>query len=323
MADRQTSRLRLPWPRAAQPAVRRDAAAAPAGWRATLRSRFGICAGLCVLWVAGIEARLVYLQVVTHATLVARANRQQIHPLTIHGKRGEIVDRQGRTLAVSVDVDTIAADPTAIGDPQEVATAVCRSLDACDERQRRAMAERLVEKLASNGQFAYLARQISPEEARRVRALSLPGLLFVKESGRYYPNREMAAHVLGYVGVDNQGLAGLESAYDARIRGREGRILVQAYARKRALFSREERAPTTGDALELTIDQHLQFIAERELRIGVEENRAAGGTAIIMQPQTGDILALANWPTFNPNAFLLVDPDVRRNRATQDLHEPG
>jgi cell division protein FtsI (penicillin-binding protein 3) len=323
VADRQTSRFRLPWPRAAQPAVGRDGAAATAGWRATLRSRLGICAALCVVWVASIEARLVYLQVVAHASLMVKANRQQLRDIKIPGKRGEIVDRQGRILAVSVDVDTIAADPTAIGDPEQVATEVCRSLDACDERQRRAMAERLVEKLASNGQFAYLARLISPEEARRVRALSLPGLLFMRESARYYPNREMAAHVLGYVGVDNQGLAGLESAYDARIRGREGRILVQADARKRALFSREERPPTTGDALELTIDQHLQYIAERELRIGVEENHAAGGTAIIMQPQTGDILALANWPTFNPNAFLLADPDVRRNRATQELYEPG
>src|SRR6185436_227109 len=171
--------------------------------------------------------------------------------------------------------------------------------------------------------FAYLARQISPEEARRVRALAIPGLLFMKESGRYYPNRELAAHVLGYVGIDNQGLAGLESAYNARIRGRDGQMLVLADARRRALFSRADRPPTTGDGLELTIDQNLQYLAERELRRGVEENHAAAGSVIVMQPQTGDILALANWPTFNPNAFFQAEPEVRRNRAIQELYEPG
>ncbi len=134
---------------------------------------------------------------------------------------------------------------------------------------------------------------MSPEEARRVRALDLQGVLFFKESRRYYPKKELAAHVLGYVGVD-KGLAGLESTFDERIRGREGKMLLQTDARRHAMSTREERPPTAGDGLELTIDEYLQHIAERELRIGVEENGAAGGTAIIMQPHTGEILALAN-----------------------------
>jgi cell division protein FtsI (penicillin-binding protein 3) len=156
-----------------------------------------------------------------------------------------------------------------------------------------------------------------------VRALGLQGVAFLKESRRYYPKKELAAHVLGYVGIDNSGLAGLESTYDSTVRGRDGRLLIQTDARQHAIFSRIDRPATAGATLELTIDQYLQHIAERELRAGVEENRAAGGTALIMEPESGEILALANWPTFNPNTFARADERARRNRAIQDLYEPG
>jgi cell division protein FtsI (penicillin-binding protein 3) len=124
------------------------------------------------------------------------------------------------------------------------------------------------------------------------------------------------------VGIDNTGLSGLEAAYDHLINGRTGTVLVQTDARRRA-FSRIERPPTTGATLELTIDRYLQHVVERELRVGVEENRAAGGSALIMDPRTGEILALANWPTFNPNAYRNATPEAQRNRAVQDLYEPG
>jgi cell division protein FtsI (penicillin-binding protein 3) len=156
-----------------------------------------------------------------------------------------------------------------------------------------------------------------------VRALKLPGVWFKKESRRYYPHLELAAHLLGYVGTDNVGLAGLESTYNARVRGRDGRMLVQTDAHREAIVTREERPPTAGDSLELTIDEMLQYIAERELRAGVKEHKAAGGSAVIMDPYTGEILALANWPTFNPNTFGRADDDARRNRAVQDHYEPG
>jgi cell division protein FtsI (penicillin-binding protein 3) len=314
-----SSRFRLPWRGVPQRIARRDAAL-PSDWRATLRSRLLIYACVLAAWTVGIEARLLYLQVYQHGDIMARANRQQLRAVKTPAKRGEIFDRRGRVLAYSVDVDTVAADPSDMHDPDAVAALVCGTLDDCDAQQRQLMAERLRRK---GQQFVYLARRVSPDEARRVRALGLPGLLFYKESRRYYPNKELGAHVLGYVGLDNIGLAGLESAYDARIRGREGRMLVQADARQQAMYSREERPPTAGDALELTVDQYLQHIAERELRAGVDESNAAGGTAIIMQPATGDILALANWPTFNPNDFSQVDAAVRRNRAIQELYEPG
>jgi cell division protein FtsI (penicillin-binding protein 3) len=296
----------------------KDAASA-GDWRGLMRQRLMACAVLFAVWTVGIEARLIYLQVIRHDELSARADKQQLRTVKLSPKRGEIYDRNGRLLAFSVDADTIAADPGDITDPAEVARRVCAALETCDASLRRQMEDRLRVKK----QFVFLARQVGPDAARRVAALELPGIFLYKESRRYYPNRELASHVLGYVGLDNVGLGGLEAAYDARVRGREGKILLLADARQKAMAVREERPATAGDALELTIDQYLQHIAERELRAGVLEDRAAGGTAIIMQPQTGEILALANYPTFNPNAFTEAEPVERRNRAVQDLYEPG
>ena len=319
MADAHPGRFTIPWSGAAQRILRREPPAAPPEWRDTLRSRMLLCAALMAVWTVAIEGRLMYLQVFQHGEMMARADRQQLKTIKLPAKRGEIVDRAGHVLAYSVDADTIAADPSEIEDPDATAARVCEALEGCGAAQRQLMAERLRGKT----QFAFLARQVSPEEARRVKALDLSGLTFFKESRRYYPKKDLAAHVLGYVGVDNGGLAGLESAFDARIRGREGKMLLQRDARRHAMLTREERPPTSGDGLELTIDEYLQHVADRELRIGVAENGATGGTAIILDPKTGEILALANWPTFNPNAFGASDLVARRNRAIQDLYEPG
>ena len=288
-------------------------------WRATLSTRVLTAAALFVVWTAGIQARLVYLQVIDHADMQARADRQHMRTITAPAKRGEIVDRNGQMLAYSVDADSVFADPSEIENPDKVAQLVCSALDDCSSRDRQEMAQGL----RRDSQFVYLARKVSPDEAQRVKALELKGVGFIKESRRYYPKKELAAHVLGYVGLDNTGLAGLESTYDAQVRGREGKVLIQTDARRHALNSRVDRAATEGAALELSIDQHLQYIAERELRAGVEEHHAAGGSAVIMDPFTGEILALANWPTFNPNTFGRTDERERRNRAVQDLYEPG
>jgi cell division protein FtsI (penicillin-binding protein 3) len=274
---------------------------------------------LCGLWTAGIEARLFYLQVVQYHSLLARAQKQQMRTVSAPAKRGEILDRSGRVLAYSVDADSVFADPTEIEDPDVVASAVCAALDECDASDRQAMAK----KLRGTGQFTYLQRKVSPDEEQRIRDLKLKGVGFLKESRRYYPNKELAAHVLGYVGLDNAGLGGLESSYDTQVKGREGKLLVQTDARQQRVYSQVERPATAGATLELTLDQYLQFIAERELREGVEENRAAGGSAVIMDPNTGEILAMANYPTFNPNTYGRVREEARRNRAIQDLYEPG
>jgi cell division protein FtsI (penicillin-binding protein 3) len=292
--------------------------AATHDWRPIMKRRIAMVSVLLGLWVAGIEGKLVYLQVFDRADLAARAERQQERTPPSPARRGDILDRRGRVLATSVDADTIYAVPTEIADAADAAKKICAALGDCDRKDRQSIAEKLGQKRA----FAYVKRQVAPDQAERVAALNLDGIGFIKESKRFYPNKELAAHLLGWVGIDNKGLSGLEHTYDPQIRGKAGTILVHTDARHKA-FSRSERPPTTGSSIELTIDENLQHIAERELRAGVLENRAAGGTAIIMNPRTGEILAMANEPTFNPNAFRDFDDDDRRNRAVQDLYEPG
>jgi cell division protein FtsI/penicillin-binding protein 2 len=287
-------------------------------WRPVLKSRLLVAAGVLVLWVAGIEARLVVLQVMQHDQLVARAERQQMSTVDAPAKRGEIYDRNGRLLAYSVDADTIYAVPSELEDPATTARALCSALDDCTPKMR----EELRDRLSRKGSFAFVRRRATPLQAKRVAALKLDGIAFRKESRRYYPNRELAAHLLGYVGIDNVGLDGLEATYDKVVRGREGKLLVQTDAR-RQVFSRLERSPTAGGSLELTIDEHLQHIAEREVKAGVDAARADGGTAVIMDPHTGEILAMASYPTFNPNDYSDSSDEERRNRAVQDLYEPG
>jgi cell division protein FtsI (penicillin-binding protein 3) len=317
VTDHSSSRPERP-ARAERP-VRRVDAPVPSLWRQTLHSRLLVGAVIFGLWTAGIQARLLYLQVVQHSDMQARADRQHNRLITAPAKRGEIVDRSGRVLAYSVDADTIFADPSEVEHPDDAARLVCAAIEGCDARDRQEMARNL----RRDSQFVYLARKVSVDDAQRVKALKLKGIAFLKESRRYYPKKELASHVLGYVGLDNTGLAGLESTYDSQVRGREGKIFVQTDARQHALTSRVDRPATAGAALELTIDQYLQHIAERELRAGVEANRAAGGTALIADPHTGEILAMANYPTFNPNAFGRAKEEERRNRAIQDLYEPG
>jgi cell division protein FtsI (penicillin-binding protein 3) len=287
-------------------------------WRPTVKRRLLIAALLLIGWSAVIEARLIYLQVARHADLMTRAERQQSRTIPVAANRGDILDRDGRVLAYSVDADSIYAVPTEIDNATEAAGALCGALADCSVRDRQTLADRIKRGRA----FVYVRRLVSPEQARRVAALQLAGVGFMKESRRFYPNKDLAAHVLGYVGLDNNGLSGLEATYDKLIKGDEGTVLIQTDARRRA-FSRVERPSTTGASLELTIDQYLQHVAERELQAGVTWAGAAGGSAVIMDPYTGEILALANYPTFNPNAFREFKDDQRRNRAIQDLYEPG
>jgi cell division protein FtsI (penicillin-binding protein 3) len=287
-------------------------------WRPTLTGRIVVAAGVLGGWAAVILVRLLFLQVVSYDELSARAERQHLRTITAPAKRGDIVDRHGRLLAYSVDADTIYAVPTEIQDPATTAALLCSVLADCSGKERTALRDRLSRQRA----FVYVKRRVSPEEAGKVAALGLEGVGFVKESRRFYPNKDLAAHLLGYVGLDNVGLHGLEAAYDKVMLGRPGTVLVQTDARRHA-FARMERSPTSGGSLELTIDEQLQYIVERELAAGVEANRADAGTAVVMDPHTGEILAMASVPTYNPNDYNSAQEEKRRNRAVQDLYEPG
>ena len=287
-------------------------------WRVTLKRRLLVAVSLLSLWALAIEVRLGYLQTVMRPELQARAESQHNRTPRAPAKRGDIVDRRGNVLATSVDADSVYAVPSALKDKELAVKLLCDALRDCAARDR----QKLLERFHNQRNFAYVRRQISPEAAGRVAALGLDGVGFIKESRRAYPNTQLAAHALGYVGIDNKGLNGIESAYDSQIRGKDGAVLVTSDARGH-VFSRVERPPTAGSSIELTVDRYLQFVAERELHAGVAENRAAGGTAVILDPSTGEILAMANEPTFNPNAFGDSPEAARRNRAVQDVYEPG
>lgn len=317
--NRSKNRLRDSWDRFCGHVPRRARKAeAINDWRRVVRGRVLVAAVVFGVWTVGIEARLIYLQVIDHEQLVYRANQQKDRTLTLVPKRGEIVDRNGQVLAYSVDADTIYAVPSQIENPTDIAKALCDALDACLDADQA----RLTNLLSGTSHFAYVKRLASLDEARRVAALNLQGVGFLQVNRRYYPNRELASHLLGYVGIDNQGLSGVESTYDEDIRGTPGQVLIQIDNDQNA-FSRIERSPTPGATVELTIDKYLQHIVERELKAGIQAYGADAGTVVMLDPKTGDVLALASEPSFNPNVFSDSTTNERRNRAVQDIYEPG
>jgi len=287
-------------------------------WRQTIKRRLLVAVTAVACWTAVIEARLIWFQVVQHDTLVERAAIQHENEVKAPARRGEILDRHGNVLAFSVDADTLVAVPSEVEEPDGTARAICEVL-TCTADELGIMTRRLQRR----GAFAQLRRFVAPDAARRIADLELPGIDFIQETKRYYPKMHLASHVLGFVGTENNGLGGVEQSYDSLIKGRDGLIRMQVDARQHAVQSRVELEPTAGASLELTIDQYIQHIAERELKRGVDETGAAGGTAIVMDPRTGEILALANYPTYNPNAFGRFAPATWRNRAIQEIYEPG
>ena len=290
----------------------------PDAWRATLRRRVLWILIVFVAWTAGIEARLVYLQVYRHDDYVARAGRQQMRTFQLAAMRGDIVDRESRMLATSAQVQSVYAVPTEIDDPGGTAAALCRALKDCTPE----FLATLTGRLSRDKAFQFVKRHVSPEEEAAVRALKLDGIGFMPESHRFYPNRDLLGPVLGYVGIDNKGLAGIEQRFDDTIRGKDGKVIVVTDAKKKA-FDRIERPPTAGASIELTIDSVLQHDVERELARGVIENRAADGVAVVMDPWTGEILAMASYPDYNPNVAGKLSPDALHNPAVEEVYEPG
>ena len=292
----------------------------PLGWRRTVGRRLAVVAALFGLCALAILARLVNLQIYQRHDLEMRAESQRSRLLEVPARRGDLLDRHGHVLAYSVDVDTVYANPGKVQNPVPAASRICGALGDCDEADRAA----LVRTLGRKSAFAFVRHRVDPDAARRVAELKIDGIYFMKEPGRFYPNRELAASVLGYVGAENKGLAGLEATYDAKLRGTPGQMLLELDGRKRPqAFSRVGQDPVPGTSLELTIDAFLQHLAERELEAGVLENHAAGGAVVMMDPASGEILALASYPTFNPNSYRLSTPDEQRNRGVQDVYEPG
>ncbi len=288
-------------------------------WRAGVKRR--VIAVVCVLglWATAVEAKFFYLQVIDHERLVKEAENRQQRSINDFAKRGEIVDRNGQILAYSVEADTVFAIPTAIKKPGETADTLCRVLNECTPEFRAGM----LKAFTSGRAFAYVRRHVSPDEAAKVRNLKLAGIALKPETKRFYPKKELAAHVVGFVNIDSVGLGGVERARNKAIGGIDGMSVIQIDARQQTVQSRVTRASVPGGTVELTIDQYVQYIAERELAAGIAKFNAKGGSVVVMDPSNGEILAAANYPTFNPNFAGLAGPDERRNRAIENVYEPG
>lgn len=270
---------------------------------------FSLAAALII-----ISGRLFSLQVHQYPKLVEAANRQYRRLVPLVPRRGTIYDRNGRELAVSLRVSSIFAQPPQVEDPERVAAALSTALSL--------PAEKILERLRAEKPFVWIKRFVTPEEAQTVARLMLKGIEAVPESKRFYPKLQQAAHLLGFVGTDDRGLEGLELQYDAYLAGKPKWVVRQQDALGRLIF-REEAGEAQGSDLYLTIDEVIQYVAERELEAAVTQSGALSGSAIVMDPFSGEILALTNFPTFNPNAFAEASAFARRNRVVADYYEPG
>ena len=285
------------------------------------RIRFFYVAAFFCAWVVVIALRLIWLQVVRHEDFVERAARQQEHGFDVAPRRGVLYDRNLRELAMTVLVDSVYAVPSEMSDKgmdADVLSKVIHS-DALDTFTTR---DQIYRRLNDSRNFAWVARKLNPETAQRVRELNLKGVYFQQEFKRFYPNNEMAAQVLGYVGTDDTGLGGLELEFDDDMHGEPGHVLTAIDARRQVLGS-EERDPMAGENLVLTIDANIQHMAERALDAQMAKMKALHGTVVVQDPHTGQILALAVSPRFNPNDSRHLDAGALTNLAVSDVYEPG
>lgn len=271
----------------------------------------------CTVWSLVIVARLFQLQVLDHGRMLKEAQRQSDRTITIKARRGSIVDRNQRPFAISVDAPSIHADPSAISNPRETARLLGRALGYSASEQKD-----LLTLLRQDRSFVWVKRQVDPAIARSVRELRLVGVDFETESRRYYPKRNLLSPVLGYVGRDSQGMAGLEYALDEDLRGHEAKVTVRRDARRRPT-GEFERPPTEGRQVTLTIDERIQHITEDALSAAIRETDSISGVAVVLDPRTGEVLAMSSLPSFNPNRFASFPERDRVNRAIADFYEPG
>ena len=278
--------------------------------------------GLCLLGMATlVVVRAFHLQVASGDRLREMAEDQHLRKLRVSPRRGAIYDRHGAELAVSADVDSVYANPRRLKameqNPKLVARRLSQALDVD--------AAVLEKRLSSDRYFVWIERRVTPHEASRVRELDIPGVELTTESRRYYPNRHLGAHLIGFADIDGRGIEGIELAYEDQLRGFDRRVDAIRDRRGQVVFAddMEDDRTMQGQNVVLTIDKTIQHVAERELALGVRTFEARGGSVVVMDPSTGEILALANYPPFNPNEPSKHPTAHRRNRALVDRFEPG
>ena len=271
-------------------------------------------------WMLVVSARLVYLQFSQYDSLANRARQQQQNSIETGAQRGELLDRQGRELARSVQTMSLFLDPEGL----DAATLDnnARQLAQPLSRKQADLAEEFHEASVEKRRFIWIARRLDADLGNKIVAMNLPGIHPELEPKRYYPNGPLAAHVLGYVGLDGQGLGGVEQFYNAKIAGEPGRLFLEKDASGKP-YESYEVAAKPGQTVVLTIDQSIQYAAEQSLLAAVQRSRAKSGSVIVLDPRSGEILALANAPTFDPNKVSEAKPETRANWALQNIYEPG
>jgi cell division protein FtsI (penicillin-binding protein 3) len=278
------------------------------------KSRLYLLSAVLVLWCVAICGRLVFLQIFSYGKFVKQAGHQQQRAIPLAAKRGVIYDRAGHELAMSVLVDSAFAVPTEVKD---LPTAVSLITRITGDDYNVVLADCRAHKT-----FCWVARKANDETIQRINSLKLQGIHFQKEPKRFYPARDLAAQVLGSVGMEDSGQSGIEHEFDDELRGRPGKMFISVDAH-RQWFADVETQPDPGDNLVLTIDKNIQYIAEKELDQAIHDTQAIAGTVIVENPHTGEILALANRPTFNPNLRKQITPGALTNRAVSYVYEPG
>lgn len=276
-----------------------------------------------VLLLAGftlVFVRLVHLQVIQAHELTTKVRRQHHKVFTIEGRRGAIYDRHGKVLALNLDVPSVYGMPSAVDNARMTARRLSAlvELPASDIRRR----------LEDDRHFVWIKRKADPALEHQLDLEAMEGIGVVMESRRVYPNGSLLSHILGFTGVDNQGLEGVEQRYDTYLQGQSETVMLQRDALGRPVLPPEaqgagQRTSLAGHNVTLTIDEHIQYIVERELGQAIDSTEAKSGIVVVMDPRTGEILALALRPTFDPNRFQQTSPSVWRNRAVTDTYEPG
>ncbi len=277
-------------------------------------ARLYLLGAMLLFWCVAICGRLLYLQIFCYGSFVKQAEHQQQREIPLSAKRGVIYDRAGHELAMSVLVDSAFAVPTEVKD---LPTAVSLITRITGEDHNVVLTD-----CRNHKTFCWVARKADDEIIQRIKSLNLQGIHFQKEPKRFYPARDLAAQVVGTVGMEDSGQSGIEHAFDDELRGRPGKMFISVDAR-RQWFSDVEKQPEPGDGLVLTVDKNIQYIAEKELDQAIHDTQAIAGTVIVENPHTGEILALANRPTFNPNRRKEITPNALTNRAVSYVYEPG
>ncbi|MDQ7793952.1 MAG: penicillin-binding transpeptidase domain-containing protein [bacterium] len=287
--------------------------------RMTIRRRVFSVFALLLSFQLVLMGRLAWLQLVRGAELSERAFYVRTREVPVEAKRGTVYDRLGRELAISVNVDSVYAVPLEI--PADKAPEVARRLAEVLDLDYETLLERLIRRQA----FVWIQRKISSDQARQLKELLLPGIGFTQEAQRFYPKGSLASHVLGFAGIDSQGLAGLEYSYDRYVRGQPGKIVIEYDGRGRELPQALHRfyPPTDGYDLVTSLDEYIQHIVEREAERAMEQWQPIRVTVVVMDPRNGQILAMANRPDYDPNRFADYPPEAYRNAAVEAAQPPG